>query len=182
MRRNVLFNSLLIITLAVSSIRSYGQNMKGISFIYKTDKNSRYGLALIELLAKDVPVTKFNECGCSFGFFYFRVSGQNKVDSIYFESKLKKEQETKIVENIKKSEGHWTFPKQSDKNKKYWFIYPFFDLGERTHRGPNCTAAEREAWEILWNMSNDISEMEVLVDKHPGAILLPAEQTNLPKL
>lgn len=181
MAHRALFNIILIIILSVSSICSYGQNMNGITFLYKTDKNSRHGLALSELLAKDVPVTKFEECGCSFGFFYFRVSGENKVDSIYFESRLKKEQELKIIENIKKSEGSWTFTKKNSKDKKYWFIYPFFDLGERNHRGQNCTAAEQDAWENLFLISSNISKM-VVFNKHVGAIVLPAEQTNFPKL
>lgn len=159
---------------------SYCQEMNGIKFHYTTDKVSGRGLALIELLRKDVPITRFEDCGCSFGFFYFRLSSQNRIDSVYYESTLNKEQENKIVENIKKTEGSWQFPKEKDSSKKYWFVYPFFDLGERHKRGKNCTEAEQKAWDNLFMISNNINKMTSF-NRRFGAILVPAEQTSLPK-
>ena len=165
---------LLTLTLALISISSIGQHaqdMKGVSFFYEVNKDTGHGLALIELLRSNVPTSSNNPCSCSFGFFYFRVLTKNVVDSIYYEGTLSKVKETRIIENIKETNGGWKFPKGSNNSKKYWFVYPYFDFGVEVSNKNKCTDADREMRRNLLMIANNIDIMQT-AQKTRNAIIL----------
>ena len=167
--RKLILQLLLIMVTAASN----AQELNDIGFKYTTSP-AGYGLALIELLGKDVPISNIKTCNCAFGFFYFRITQKNSVDSIYYEGFLDQEKKDKIISNIKKTEGHWIFKRKAGLAKKYWIVYPYFDFGRVLDVDKICTEAERRLQDQLYHLANFLGRTGYYVKKNDAMIIGPA--------
>lgn len=175
------FKTCLHVILVLTSFRSTAQEKKNLDFFYPTDKSTGKGLTLSEFLPKDVPIDQFDDCNCSFGFFYFRVSTTNVVDSIYYESTLGNEKEKIIISNINKTNGHWIFSKNVKKGDKFWISYPYFDLSQSLGKSKNCSEIERTLCESMILISNNINHI-LHKGKRRNTLSLYIEQRGLGEL
>lgn len=167
--RRLILQLMLIMMAATSKAQEFNE----IGFKYTTSP-AGYGLALIELLEKDVPVSNTKICNCTFGFFYFRITQKNSIDSIYYEGTLDMGKKDKIISNIKKTEGHWTFKRKKDPAKKFWIVYPYFDFGRVLDLEKNCTEAERRVQEQLYHLANFLGRTEYYIRRKEAMLIGPA--------
>ncbi|MEA5404464.1 hypothetical protein VB776_16145 [Arcicella sp. DC2W] len=84
------------------------------------------------LLMEDIPYPESTECKATWEIFYFRVNGNNKVDSIRHDGNLPSFVTKQIIKNIYATQGRWKIPVGTRKKDFCWFIYPYFRIPSDT--------------------------------------------------
>ncbi len=109
-------------------------------YIFKTDKATGSGQDLFSYLEKDIKEPENNNCSATWGVFFFRITADGKVDSLFHEGTLETTTSNQIIKNIYATNGHWKIPKETKVIEKLWFIFPYFHIG---HGYNQCSEAEK---------------------------------------
>lgn len=94
----------------------------------------------VTFLTRNIPGE--NDCKTTWGVFYFRVTGDKVVDSLYYAGTLNKSMNDQVIKNIYSTQGHWKVPAGTRNTRKYWFVYSYFSFGPYNYANPACSPFE----------------------------------------
>lgn len=108
-------------------------------------------------------------CQADYGFFYFRVNGKGKVDSIRVEGILGSEVTDQIKKNIYATEGNWFLPQGTKPEATCWFIFLYGAFG----RQKNCSEEQNRLFKVLSDYRNAYSTLSKRTETPRGILLRP---------
>ena len=146
------------------------QDMKSITFNFPRNASGN-AVLLTDFLQKDVRYSKECDCNSEFGFFYFKVSYPDLVDSISYHGTLSSDRSEKIIENIKETKSYWSFKKGKNNSSSKWFIYPYFDFGDDRNIKNTCTEAEKKLQDAVMIFAENIGQTELSLRRKAGVLL-----------
>jgi hypothetical protein len=82
-------------------------------------------------LVKNGPIPKDVYCKNNFGLFAYRVNSKEVIDNIEYAGDLDSLIVQKIRYNIVHTQGLYSLPKSTSKQKYHWFVLPFFSNGSQ---------------------------------------------------
>lgn len=151
--RNLLVFLLTIVTTSCLFAQSKSIDFNGPPLM----PESRKHFTIREFLEQNVEQPKGEDCTrYGFGFFYFRLNSNQKIDSIFMQGNLSKKVERSIKKNIKASEKYWDLSSIEPKDK-IWLIYPYFDLGGASFDSNNCSESQKIVQRYLIMLVESIS-------------------------
>ncbi len=116
-------------------------------------------------------------------FFYFKVTGAGKVDSLFYSGTVSSEIANKIKDNIYKTEGHWKISSDFPSEGYQWFVLPYFNLGDLPCISSLCTKEDSIfQWSIRMLVEN-IDKTQGILSEHRARIFPPVTiDSRFPKM
>lgn len=147
----IVLSTFAFVILTLVSVRSLAQKLK-IPFNGPLNSKTNERYTINEFLEKNIKKEAMDNCKIpGFGFFYFKLNSDKKIENIIFQGTLTRKYEKKIVKNIKASSKYWDIPLIQSKDG-IWIIYPYFNMGSPSALSGYCSEKQeiiRNHWSIL---------------------------------
>lgn len=143
-------------------------------YIEDVNKEAGKGMDMYSFLEKDIDKIKSDSLA-TWGVFFFRVTRQGKIDSLFYKGTLKKEVTDLINKNIKLTEGHWKISKTATSVKKLWFVYPYFNMGKRNCLDFDCSAVVKVLQANITDIAEAMGTMSLYTESKNAYFIRPTK-------
>jgi hypothetical protein len=138
------------------------------------------GKSLNDRLSVGVSTESAN-CKPSYALFKFRVNGKGLIDSTWFDGQLSKEVSSRILNNIRATDGSWVVAPGTKEGDVAWYIYFYSDTRGRWDKKLNCTESDKELQKAVSAFSNYYSNLYYWVGEDKATLIRPTVNDGQPR-